>query len=140
MAIKDHGKIHSFVKWLVEVTDEHTVEIQNSTCCMIVGVIILVGGDRLYERLPQAWQMFEVLPTFFWGLLYFCAGLAHIVFLRRKMQFFRKGVLLLKSALWVFLGTATAAGIGWFVPAVYIYYVFAFIAFRGYLKIEVGET
>jgi hypothetical protein len=132
-----HGKLYEFIKWAVEATDTHTVEIQNSTCCMIVGTIILIGGDRLYERSPGAWQMFEVLPTLFWGLLYFTSGLTHLVFLRLNMQTYRKYVLLLKAALWIFLGTALAVGVGWAVPAVYIYYVFAAVAFRGYLKIEV---
>jgi hypothetical protein len=137
LTTEKHGTVHDIAKWIIQVTDEHTLEIQNSACCMIVGVIILVGGDRLYERNPDAWQMFEVLPTFFWGLLYFMSGLAHLVVLKWRWQAYRKYILLLKAALWIFLGTTLAVGVGWVVPAVYIYYVFSIVAFRGYLKIEV---
>lgn len=132
-----HGLIYDTIRWTIEITDEHMLEIQNSTCSIIVGLVILVGGDRLYARNPQAWQMFEVLPMVVWGLLYLGAGFAHLIFLKLDLQTCRKWVLLLKATLWVFLGTALAVGVSWIVPAVYIYYVFALIAFRGYFKIQV---
>jgi hypothetical protein len=132
------SQIESFTRWTIAATDRHTVDIQNSVCSIIVGCIFFLNNGRLYERSPQAWQMFEVLPEFVWGVLYAGTGLAHLFFLRWNLLRPRKCVLLLKAGLWIFLGTALLAGVGWWAPAVWIYYVFAAVAFRGYFKIQTG--
>lgn len=132
------ARFEEFVRWTIAVTDRHTVDIQNSVCSIIVGCIFLVNNGRLYERSPAAWQMFEVLPEVIWGLLYTGTGVGHLLTIKWGLDRPRKYILLLKAGLWIFLGTALWAGVGWWPPAIWIYYVFAAIAFRGYFKIQTG--
>lgn len=94
------------------------------------------AGDQLYSRNPKAWQMFEALPNEIWGGVYALTGVVHIYVLKHHNEVLRKWILLVAWALWVFIGTALAVGAGWYVPAVYIYYVFAAVALRGYFKIQ----
>jgi|SRR5688572_26896965 len=136
----ERSPLWEWIKWSIEVTDNHMLEIQNSVCALIVGVIMLLGGDRLYERSPAAWQMFELAPAVVWALLYISAGVGHLICLKLNKPKIKQWVLLIKAALWVFIGTATIMGIGPFAPAVWIYYIFSLVAFRGYFKIQVGVT
>lgn len=131
-------KFEEFLRWTITSTDKNTVEIQNSVCSILVGVIFLLNNGRLYERGPAAWQMFEVLPEVVWGIFYAGAGAAHLIFLKKGYDRPRKWVLLLKAGLWIFLGTGLWVAVGWWAPAIWIYYVFAAVAFRGYFKIQTG--
>lgn len=140
MATNLFNKFEDFTRWTVAMTDRHTIDIQNSVCSIIVGIIFLVNNGRLYDRNPAAWQMFEVLPEVVWGALYAGTGIIHLLCLKRNYHTLRKYILLAKAGLWIFLGTALYSGVGWWAPAVWIYYVFALVAFRGYFKIQTGAN
>lgn len=120
--------------------DRHPVEIQNSFLCVIVGAIFLLNNGRLYARSPRAFQMFEILPEWMWGLAFLSAGSLVIYSTSvRSIPRFVQWVLLVKVVLWVFLGTALVVGVGWWATAPYMYFVFAFFALYGYYKNRKGD-
>jgi H+/Cl- antiporter ClcA len=121
---------------VIRSTDHRLLEIQNASCCLIVGLVMMIGGRYLYQRNPDAWKLFDSLPPIFLGLVYTLAGAVHLACLRLKRDHLRKWTLLVKGALWVLLGYSLLTGVGWFTPAAYIYFIFSLVAFRGYFKIQ----
>lgn len=114
------------------------LETQNSTLAITTGLVFLadyVFDGSLYTRFPDTYRFMQFWPTFIWGFIYILAGCIHLYTLARHKQEMRKTILLIKSALWVFLGVCVVTGdlyaaSGWF------YFIFATFAIISYWKIR----
>jgi hypothetical protein len=120
------------------IEDRYALEMQNASMAIIVGFVFLLDTVHLYHRYPDTYKYMEFFPAWVWGFLYFSVGAFHIICLFTGFRYLRKQVLLAKSALWVFIATCVIAADAWAVSG-YFYLLFAFFAFRGFLRIQVWK-
>jgi hypothetical protein len=116
--------------------ERQVIEIQNSSLCLVVGIVFLLDGDSLYSRFPDTYRYMEWLPSAVWGAIYTLAGVAHLAALYFGWRMLRKHILLVKCGLWVFLAYCVVSGDPAAVSG-YFYVIFAFVAMRAFFRIQV---
>lgn len=117
--------------WCAFMNGTMALEGQGATLFIGMGAWMLFFD--MFGSCPSVYRvMLSVAKESTWGVVFIVIGTAQVVVLIRGSVIWRKWVLLVKGALWLFIGVTVLYG-EWRAPGVPIYFVLAAGAFRGFL-------
>jgi hypothetical protein len=116
--------------WCAFMNDAMALESQGALIATGMGIWLMFA--HMFESCPQTyWVMKSVMPEKAWATVFIIIGISQAVALMFNVYRWRKRLLLVKTALWVFLFCTVLYG-DWRAPGVPIYTIMAIGATRSF--------
>jgi hypothetical protein len=133
----------SFVKyqlrqgWCAFTKDAMAMELQGAL--IVIGLGLWMVNGALFQSCPHVYKvMYAVMTETQWGAVFIFTGVIQLYGLLINNVEWRKWVLLIKTALWIFLLCTVLFG-EWRAPGASIYTALAFGSVRGFFCLSRGN-